>query len=369
MDIAEIEKVITEAYRVLNLDGFLQFSIIHPCFNEHKGRWVENESSHCAGFIMKDYFAHDKGDIHEWRHSLSPKKEQPFRVPRFSKPLNSWFNMLFQAGFYVERLEEPYADDATLKKHPQLKSTRVVAHSLIIRCRKIRRFMLTEEILKKLPGNVWWKDKNLIYQGCNEIVSKMIKETILKEIFDTLVKRSADCEAVRKRIINATSVANLEVKNESFSIVSELITLVKELRTLIGSKPVKLIINPLKPKKEDIIETDRLKFHDILYDLISNAINFTEKGAVTVSVIKQNKTFHIKVSDTGIGIPRDKFDYIFEQYTKLSRSNKYGASFKGVGAGLYLARIRANILNATIGVESKINKGSTFTLSIPVTCQ
>ncbi len=178
----------------------------------------------------------------------------------------------------------------------------------------------------------------------------------LKDLFAILIKRSDDCEAVRKRIINATSVSNLKIKNESFSIVSELVILTKELKHLIGSKPLKLIIKPLKPKKEDIIRTDRSKFHDILYDLISNAINFTEKGEVNISVFKQDTNFHIKVTDTGIGIPQDKFEYIFEQYTKLTRSNQYGASFKGVGAGLYLARIRANIINARISVESTINK-------------
>jgi PAS domain S-box-containing protein len=187
----------------------------------------------------------------------------------------------------------------------------------------------------------------------------------LKELFETLAARAAACEAVRKSIITATSISNLDIKLEHFSIVQELLALETELRPTIGSKNVKLVIHPLKPKKEDRIETDRTKFHEIVYNLMSNAINFTEEGQVTVSVLKEDDIFHIKVSDTGIGIPSDKYDYIFKQYTKLSRSNKYGATFKGVGAGLYLAKIRAKLLNATISVESKVNEGSTFTFSIP----
>ncbi|MBA2651034.1 MAG: PAS domain-containing protein [Tatlockia sp.] len=155
----------------------------------------------------------------------------------------------------------------------------------------------------------------------------------LKELFETLETRASACEVVRKSIINATSISNLENKPEIFSIVQELLALETELRPTIGSKNLKLIIQPLKSKKEDRIETDRTKFHKILYDLMSNAINFTEEGQVTVSVLKEDKLFHIKVSDTGIGFPSDKYDYIFEQYTKLSRSNKFGATFKGVGAG------------------------------------
>lgn len=187
----------------------------------------------------------------------------------------------------------------------------------------------------------------------------------LKDLIETLAKRYTDCEKVRDRIINATSIANLEVKHETFSITQVLLDLENALRPSIGTKNLKIIIHPPTPKKEDIIETDREKFYAILFDLVSNAINFTEAGHVTISVLKKDHEFIIQVIDTGIGIPADKYDYIFEQYTKLSRSNQYGANFKGVGAGLYLARLRANILSATISVESEINKGSTFTLSIP----
>lgn len=187
----------------------------------------------------------------------------------------------------------------------------------------------------------------------------------LKELFDMLIERSEACEKVRRTILNATSIANLDVKPETFSIAKVLLELQTELRPYIGSKNLKLIIHPLKPKKDDQIETDPIKFHDVLFDVMANAINFTNEGQVTVSVLKEGSLFRIKVADTGIGIPSDKFEYIFQQYTKLSRSNQYGSTFKGVGAGLYLARIRANILNATISVESEVNKGSTFTISIP----
>lgn len=192
----------------------------------------------------------------------------------------------------------------------------------------------------------------------------------LKELLEMLAERATACEKVRKTIINATSISNLEVKPESFSIITQLLILEKELRgklsSDIDSKNLKIIIHPFKPKKDDLIETDKSKFHDILFAFLSNAIKFTEEGQITVSVSKQDDLFHIKVIDTGIGIPEDKYDYIFQQYTKLSRSNLYGGNFKGVGAGLYLARLQANILNATISVESEVNKGSIFTLSIPV---
>jgi PAS domain S-box-containing protein len=187
-----------------------------------------------------------------------------------------------------------------------------------------------------------------------------------KDLFDILIERCEACNTVRQRIINATSVANLEVNPEKFSISRLLLELEKELRPTIGTKNIRLIINPLNPLKGDWIITDRSKLYDILYELMSNALKFTEEGQVSVSVSKEGDRIHFKIADTGIGIPADKLDYIFEQYTKIDRSNKFGATFKGVGAGLYLVKILAKLLGGTIHVESEVNKGSTFTLSLPV---
>lgn len=189
----------------------------------------------------------------------------------------------------------------------------------------------------------------------------------LKEYFEILVKQCAACESVHKRIIDATSMTNLDIKQDTFSIYDELINIEAVLRPSIGSKNLELIIDPFEPETEDLIKTDREKVHAILAELVSNAINFTEEGQVRVSAFKRNDWFTIEVSDTGIGIPSNKFDYIFEQFTKLSRSNKYGSNFKGVGAGLYLVKQRAKLLDAHVSLKSKEGKGSTFTLSIPAT--
>ncbi len=157
----------------------------------------------------------------------------------------------------------------------------------------------------------------------------------------------------------------VEVKLESFSVNQELLTIKSILKPSASNKHLKLIIKLVKPSNQALIESDRLKFHLILIEVISNAIKFTEKGQVVVSASKQDGWFTIQVTDTGIGIPADKLDYIFEQYTMLSRAQKYGANFRGVGAGLFLAKQRAKLLDAQILVTSDENKGSTFTLFIP----
>lgn len=188
----------------------------------------------------------------------------------------------------------------------------------------------------------------------------------LKPLFEELMQGCTDWEKAYSQIIKATSITEVEVKTESFSIQNELHIIRSIMEPAAVSKNLKLIIHPFEHKNQDLIETDKLKFHLILIELISNAIKFTEKGQITISIEKENGWYNIQVEDTGIGIPADKLDFIFEQYTMLSRAQKHGANFKGVGAGLFLAKQRAKLLDARIFVSSEFSKGSTFTLSIPV---
>lgn len=184
---------------------------------------------------------------------------------------------------------------------------------------------------------------------------------------DLLLNRYEACELVRKRFIDGTSISRLEITNvEKVYITEVLLNLEKKFREDIQAKHLKLIIQPIKPKTDDFVVTDREKFTAILDEFLENAIKFTEKGQITINASKDKEMILIQVTDTGIGIPVDKLDYIFEQYTKISRSNKHGVEFKGVGAGLFLVRIMAHILKATITVTSELNKGSTFTLTMPI---
>ena len=63
MDIADNEKALAEAYRVVNFGGFFQFSIIHPCLGEPPSEWIKNEEGKKIGFVVKDYFKRSTGEI------------------------------------------------------------------------------------------------------------------------------------------------------------------------------------------------------------------------------------------------------------------------------------------------------------------
>jgi CheY-like chemotaxis protein/anti-sigma regulatory factor (Ser/Thr protein kinase) len=114
------------------------------------------------------------------------------------------------------------------------------------------------------------------------------------------------------------------------------------------------------------IETDKLRLEQIIKNLASNAIKFTNDGAVEVTILNSQARrdyLDIKVSDTGIGIPPEKQQLIFEAFQQADGSTrrKYG----GTGLGLSISRQLAVLLKGDITLESESGKGSVFTLSIP----
>lgn len=140
MDIADHEKALKEAFRVLKPKGFFQFSISHPITSNSPWEWVQDEKGRRTGYIVKGYFNKLNGEIEEWIFGAAPKdlteKMRKFRIPRFTRTLSEWLNLLIKVGFTLEEFCEPYIDDEMLKKYPEEFATRIIPFFLIIRCRK-----------------------------------------------------------------------------------------------------------------------------------------------------------------------------------------------------------------------------------------
>jgi signal transduction histidine kinase len=117
---------------------------------------------------------------------------------------------------------------------------------------------------------------------------------------------------------------------------------------------------------------DAIRIRQVLINLIGNAIKFTEQGGITVSVeslkpVESLKTAQeawlvLAVRDTGIGIPADKLELVFEKFTQAdgSMTRRYG----GTGLGLTLVKQLVEVMGGSIGVESRVGAGTTFTVSL-----
>ena len=121
----------------------------------------------------------------------------------------------------------------------------------------------------------------------------------------------------------------------------------------------------LDPSLPPAIETDDMRLRQVLRNLLSNAMKFTEKGRVHLRIYRAAvDVIGFAVSDTGIGIPKDKQQLIFESFQQAdgSTSRKYG----GTGLGLTISREIAGLLGGDLRVDSVVSQGSTFTLFLPV---
>jgi signal transduction histidine kinase len=146
--------------------------------------------------------------------------------------------------------------------------------------------------------------------------------------------------------------------------LEELLDEIKAYYTMISDDKISLLWN--HSRELPVIRSDQEKLKHVLRNLISNAIKFTEKGQVTVAAryLNHASAIEFKLSDTGIGIPKDKLRDIFEMFRQVdsSETRKYG----GMGVGLFIVKKFTEMLGGTVTVESELNKGSTFTVTIPV---
>jgi ubiquinone/menaquinone biosynthesis C-methylase UbiE len=139
-DVPETEQAIKEAFRILKPKGFLQFSITHPCFMTPHRKNLRDANGKTYAIEVGRYFENLNGPVDEWLFTGAPlnlKLSLPkFKIPQFTRTLSQWFNTLIETGFLIEKINEPYPNEETIKKVPKLQDAQQVAYFLHIRCRK-----------------------------------------------------------------------------------------------------------------------------------------------------------------------------------------------------------------------------------------
>ncbi|MHB9013149.1 MAG: response regulator [Ignavibacteriaceae bacterium] len=125
----------------------------------------------------------------------------------------------------------------------------------------------------------------------------------------------------------------------------------------------------LPSNKIIIVNIDKMLFEQALTNIIDNAFKFTLKGKITVSIkveIKNDTNFAVvSVADTGIGISETNYEYIFKDFKQVSEG--YSRKYEGLGLGLPVAKRMIELIGGEIVFESKVEKGSTFHIYLPLT--
>jgi len=165
----------------------------------------------------------------------------------------------------------------------------------------------------------------------------------------------------------------LQIDNTAFRI-DELVEETIDILTVKAfEKKLEMVchIDPLLPSR---VSGDPVRIRQIFVNLLGNAIKFTQKGEIFVSLKKAGTIYtkegkkcidiDLSVRDTGIGIPKEKLLKIFDSFTQAdsSTTRKYG----GTGLGLTISKSLAELMNGSLYVESEAGRGSTFTLRLPL---
>ncbi|MCK4396890.1 HAMP domain-containing protein [candidate division WOR-3 bacterium] len=143
-------------------------------------------------------------------------------------------------------------------------------------------------------------------------------------------------------------------------------SLVENVQTIFNQKIKEkgLTLELNRDKEIPIIKADPFKLEQLFINLIDNAINYTEKGKIRLSLTRENQYLKIEIEDTGIGIPHENLPRIFERFYVVdkSRSRKLG----GTGLGLSIVKHIVLLHNGKIDVESTYGKGTKFKIILPV---
>ena len=130
-----------------------------------------------------------------------------------------------------------------------------------------------------------------------------------------------------------------------------------------NAKGLNLTVKTPHPDKETIITTDREKVYAILTNLVKNAIKFTRSGEIEIGYNFKHEFLEFYVKDTGIGIPAERQQHIFDRFTQADIEDKM--AYQGAGLGLSITKAYVEMLGGKIRVESEAGKGSTFYFTLP----
>ena len=154
----------------------------------------------------------------------------------------------------------------------------------------------------------------------------------------------------------------IELENSVFELDKLIVEVAESIQSLYPTKPISLQFE-LESIANLSLESDVLRIRQILSNLIGNAYKFTEKGFIKIAAKYHQNQLTIIVQDSGIGIESSKLNLIFNEFTQADKSieKKYG----GTGLGLTICKKLAEILRGNLTVQSEVNKGSIFQLTLP----
>jgi signal transduction histidine kinase/CheY-like chemotaxis protein len=214
----------------------------------------------------------------------------------------------------------------------------------------------------RTPMNAIMGFSDLLFISANNPVK-------LKQFTEIISQRCKDLLDIINDILDISKIESGQlpvniVETNLNEVFAELSAFFKEYQKRINKQQVKFVQHILGNPEDNLILTDKVKLNQIFINLISNAFKFTDEGQIECGFkFDKNHNLLFYVTDTGIGIPADKHQYVFERFAQLQQGTK--KNIGGTGLGLSIVKALVNLLGGQVFLESEPGKGSTFSFTIP----
>lgn len=203
------------------------------------------------------------------------------------------------------------------------------------------------------------------------ILAKLLADNPDDNLTDEQVRHAETIQAAGNDLLNLINdildlskieAGHMEILPETVRVPQMVDSLMRIFEPIAAQKNIDLSIH-IAPECPKEIRTDSQRFEQVMKNLLSNALKFTEKGSVNLSVNCNDGRVSFAVSDTGIGITPEQHEIIFEAFRQAdgTTNRKYG----GTGLGLSISRELTRLLGGEIKLQSEQGKGSTFTVTLP----
>ena len=207
------------------------------------------------------------------------------------------------------------------------------------------------------------------------ILSEQLKNNVLGNLTqkqvthaDIIHRSGSDLLALINDILDLSKIeaGRMSVLLEPLSLDDFAESVDRSFRPMAEAKHLRFFVT-IEPEAPPVIVSDHQRVFQIVRNLFSNALKFTSEGSITIRLFGAGnggaKQLGIAVTDTGIGIPEDKHELIFDAFRQVDGSTS--RRFGGTGLGLSISRSLAQLLGGSIALQSQPGQGSTFTLCLP----
>jgi PAS domain S-box-containing protein len=189
--------------------------------------------------------------------------------------------------------------------------------------------------------------------------------SVQRERLDIIRQSGQTLLAILSDLLDLSKIeaGKLELEETQFDVAQLVETTRAAFKSVATAKKLDFTVE-IQRNAAGMYQGDPTRVRQILHNLVSNALKFTDAGHVRVAVMRRKRDLIFRISDSGIGIPADRLSKLFQRFEQAdpSTTRRYG----GTGLGLAISRELAQLMGGTVTAESVENVGSTFTVSLPL---